>query len=648
MRKFPALVICLSFLLGSVSAARAQQSNLASTILYTADASAFPNVSAFMDVFDSQGVFASGLIPEAVTVVEDGHPLPAASLTEMAIPLQLVVAVNQGTPLDARNDNGISRYQRLEQILVQWAQSRPADLPDDYSLVSQAGSVISHASARDFAVGLNGFQPDFRTATPNLQSLAVAIDTVSEKTPRLGMKRAILFITPHMDDPNLASAMDQYIQRAVENNIHVFVWFVDAGTTFTTTSAAVFNNMAIKTGGTMFQFSGEERFPDPENYFSPLRRIYQLSYASRLKTAGEHGLSVQVKLSSGDLISGQQKFSVDVQPPNPFLVASFLQITRQAPPQDPFNTEVLLPASQKVEIIVEFPDGHKRPLTRTTLYVDGVIADQKTSEPFNVFTWNLSAYTASADHQIVVEAMDILGLSKSSMAVPITVTVIKPPGGPAGFLAKYRTPITFSSIILAGLVLFIILLSGRFRLPTLQAAQEARRVEADPLTQTVSAATAEPPAAPSDLPAATKPKKRRAASKKPAAQPRSKKEVKKEALASFMRISADGQIAAVAPIQVVEKEIVFGTDPVQCSQILDDPSISSVHARLRLTDDGGFLLQDNNSIAGTWVNYELVPREGYRLSNGDMVNFGQLVYRFMTAVPPVGSKPKITILNTEE
>lgn len=45
----------------------------------------------------------------------------------------------------------------------------------------------------------------------------------------------------------------------------------------------------------------------------------------------------------------------------------------------------------------------------------------------------------------------------------------------------------------------------------------------------------------------------------------------------------------------------FGTDPVQCTQILDDPSISSVHVRLQM-DDGGYLLQDNNLIAGTWVN----------------------------------------------
>jgi len=99
---------------------------------------------------------------------------------------------------------------------------------------------------------------------------------------------------------------------------------------------------------------------------------------------------------------------------------------------------------------------------------------------------------------------------------------------------------------------------------------------------------------------------------------------------------------------LIEKEITFGTDPVQCNQILDDPSISSIHARLRQTDKGGYLLQDNNSIAGTWVNYEPVLREGHRLMHGDMINFGQLTYRFMLKAPPAASTPKITVQNTEE
>lgn len=639
MRKLIALFLSLGLLLGAVPSVRAQQ-NLATATLYPADTSAFPTISAFLDVFDAQRIFASGLKLEAVTVIENGQPLPADSLTEIAIPLQMVVAVNQGTALDVRNANGFSRFQRVAQVIMQWAQSRPPDLPDDLSLVSQAGPVINHASAVDFIVGLSGFQPDMRAATPNLQSLATAIDTVNAQTPRLGMKRAILFITPQMDDPNLAALLEPYVQRAIESDIRIFIWYVDANTTFTNTSAAVFNNLAIQTGGAMFQYSGEERFPDLESYFSALRRTYILSYTSRVNTSGEYSLSAQVNLPSGVLTSTGQKFNVNVQPPNPFAVALPSQITRQAPQDDPFNREILLPASQEIEIIIEFPDGYARPLTRTTLYVDGLVADENTFEPFNLFTWDLNTYTSSGEHQIMVEAVDGLGLNKTSMPVSVTITVIKPPSGPAALLAKYRTPLTFGSIILAGLLLFLILLSGRFRIPSLRRAQEARRASTDPLTQPIRAGVED--AAPA--PAARKIKKRSILPKKTGAG--SKPVV--EAAASLIRINPDGQAAAAAPIQLIKKEIIFGTDPAQCSQILDDPSISSIHARLRQTDDGGYLLQDNNSIAGTWVNYEPVLREGCRLRHGDMVNFGQLTYRFMLKVPPAASKPRITVQNIEE
>ncbi|MBV5337377.1 MAG: FHA domain-containing protein, partial [Deltaproteobacteria bacterium] len=67
----------------------------------------------------------------------------------------------------------------------------------------------------------------------------------------------------------------------------------------------------------------------------------------------------------------------------------------------------------------------------------------------------------------------------------------------------------------------------------------------------------------------------------------------------------------------------------------------------RQTEDGGFLLLDTGSIAGTWVNYDPIPREGYRLVHGDMVNFGHLMYRFTLRALPVTSKPTITVQNIE-
>jgi hypothetical protein len=414
--------------------------------------------------------------------------------------------------------------------------------------------------------------------------------------------------------------------------VRVFVWFIDADQYFLTTSAAAFNNLAIQTGGSLFAYSGTQTFPDPEAYFAPLRSTYVLQYTSQLSAGGAHTLRVEVQSPEGRLVSIEQPFTVDIQPPNPIMVQPPLQITRQAPADDPFNTERLVPEQQAVEIIVEFPDGHPRPLVRTTLYVDGQIADENTAEPFDAFTWELTGYSTSGEHQLIVEAVDSLGLNKTSMSIPVTVTVIQPPRGLAAFLAKYRQPITIGAVSLAGLALLFVLLTGRLRLPSLRARQAERRASADPLTQ--------PVAIPLEETAPVKTRTRRSSTRKKAAPVQVKAA---DAPATLVRLTADGQPATANPLLLIENEIIFGTDPVQASLILDNPSISPLHARLKRTPDEGFVLSDGGSVAGTWVNYDPVPREGHRLQHGDVVHFGQLTYRFQLRTPATASEPTVVL-----
>lgn len=629
MRRLLAAAFVLSLLFGPLGSAQAQGQAVAD--FYPPDVSAFPTISAQLDVFDATGVFASGLQPAAVTVMEDDQPRPVDELIEQALPVQMVVAVNPGPPLDVRDGQGITRFQRLTQVLASWAQARPADLADDVSLVSIAGPVISHGTPLDFFNSLTAFQPDFRASTPNLQSLALAIETVSAQTPRPGMKRAILFITPHMDDPGIEATLQPLIERAVQNKIRIHIWFVDLETFFATTSAAAFNNLAMQTGGTLFTYSGTQQFPDPEVYFSPLRRIYTLKYTSAITTAGEHRLKVDVSLPAGLASSQERTFALDIQPPNPILVSPPQQITRQAPADDPYNAERLLPAEQALQIIIEFPDGLQRALVRSTLYVDGQLAAENTAAPFDVFAWNLSGYDRSGEHQLMVEVVDSFGLSKATISVPVSVTVIQPPQGIRAVFGKYRTPIMIGAVSLAGLALIIVLLTGRLRLPSMKARRAARKASSDPLTQPVQIVAVKPTAVESEKP------RRRKLWNVPASKPRPV-----DAPASLVRLTADGQPATGQPIPLVEKEMTFGTDPVQAGYVLDDPSISPLHARLKQTEDGGYLLADNGSVAGTWINYEPVPREGHRLNPGDVVHFGQLMYRFQLRTQSPVAQPKVT------
>ena len=355
-----------------------------------------------------------------------------------------------------------------------------------------------------------------------------------------------------------------------------------------------------------------------------------MKYTSGIQAGGDHTLAVEVALPAGKISSPEQPIQLDLQPPNPILVAPPPQITRQAPETDPFNTKLLVPEVQTLKIIVEFPDGHPRPLTRTTLYVDGQIVDENTAEPFDTFTWDLKGYQLSGEHQVLVEAVDSIGMSKAGMPIPITLTVIQPPRGVAALFARFRLPIIIGAVSLAGLALVFVLLTGRLKLPSLRARRKTREAHRDPLTQPV-AVNAEPP---------TSPHERVRRKKEAAANARTRIG---EASATLVNLTPDGQPTTRNPIPLIEKETLLGTDPVQCSEVLDDPSIAPIHARLKQTPEGDFILSDNGSVAGTWVNYEQVTREGRKLESGDMIHFGQLIYRFQLRTPPAVPQPRVLI-----
>ena len=624
-------VVVLGLLFMPPASARAQTSAYAEIAFV--DERGFPQIQALLDVYDENGKFVSGLTPGEIGLSEDGEPRPVDTLTESQGAVQFVVAVNPGPALAVRDANAIQRFTKIVDALRQWVETQPSDSRDNLSLISLSGSLITHAKPRDWFVSLDAFKPDFRNTTPNLQTLAIALETVAV-TPQPGIKRAVLFITPHMEDPNIDTTIGPLIQSAVDSKVRVFVWFVDGEPFFNSPSANAFRSLALQTSGSFFAFSGTETFPDLSADLAPLHRIYELSYPSALNTSGEHTLSLEVDSPQGTLRTREESFSVQIEPPNPILVSPPLQIKRQPSPTDPYNEEALIPDKQTLDILIEFPDGHLRKLKRTALYVDGQIVDENTAEPFETLTWDIRQYHESGQHEIVVEAEDVLGLQKSSIGIPISLTVIHPPGGIEGLLGRYRDYLVPGAMGVAGLALMVILLRGTVGSVLFKRRRLKRKQFEDPLTQPVVALT-EPPAPAKDAKKSkTTPRRSLWFRPKPALR-------LPDAPAYLTRLTNGGEPASVAPIPVLEKEMTLGTDPVQSLRVLDDPSISPLHARIKQNGEGAFHIYDHGSVAGTWVNYEPVTREGRRLVHGDRIHFGQLMYRFDLNRPPAASEPKI-------
>ncbi|MGD0877705.1 MAG: FHA domain-containing protein [Anaerolineales bacterium] len=614
MRRLLSVLLCVYLVFTGSTPARAQSQNpnTAHLSLYGLQTSNFPAISAGLDVFDSAGNDVTGLKPNSVTLLEDNKPRPLTLLQEVKVGVEFALALDPGPTFAFRDANAVTRYDKIVQILKSWIASHSDSLGDDLSLVPTYGTLSAHmTSTAAFLDALAAYLPNLNSITPSLNTLSSALDTVSELTSTAGMKKTVLYVT----SPTAVDAiptLQNLTERAVGLQVRVNVWIVASTDFFSSSGATALKDLAIQTGGQYVLFSGVEPLPGLETYFAPLRSTYQLTYNSGILSPGGHTLAAQTTLDGATVSSAPLSFSLDIEPPNPMLVAPPDQIVRQAPDTHTTATTAFLPNQQLIVIIVEFPDGRTRPLVSTTLFVDNQKVAENTAEPFDHFSWDLSGYATSGQHILSVEAVDSLGLSKTSLGVPVMVTVIKPQFGLLPFLSRNSPWVALIAIIFAGAVLGVILSGGRFKRSGRLADQAAT---IDPLTQPVEGETG---------------RHMRVPWKRPA----------RQSDAYLERLREDGQPMSAPAIPVLAPEMTFGSDPMQVTRILDDPSVSPLHARL-LQQAGEYILSDEKSVAGTWVNYDLLaaPR---RLQHGDLLQFGRLSYRFMLRTPPELSRPKTT------
>jgi hypothetical protein len=484
------------------------------------------------------------------------------------------------------------------------------------SFIPTGGTQVTHlGTTAAFSEALGAYAPDLNTLVSSPQTLSVALDAVSEPSSQPGRKPVVLYIT------NLPAAGDIPIlqnltQRAVASFIRVDVWIVTSQAFFSTSGATALKDLAIQTGGQSFPFSGAEQLPSPDTYLAPLRHTYQLEYSSGILTSGGHTLAAQVSLNGEPVTSTDLPFEMDVQPPNPILMAPPLQIVRTAPDARTTAVSSFIPTQQIISIIIEFPDKRTRPLVRTMLYVDGVLEAENTSTPFDQFAWDLKGYTTSAQHILTVEAVDSFGLSKVSLGVPVLITIVQPQVGLLPWLSRNSLWVALGAIFFAGGGLIVIL--TRSRVKNRRKAPTSRGARQDPLTQPVH------------------PERRRRGLNLARNNP------VKTSEAYLVRLKDDGQPFTAPAIPISTVDVIFGSDPIQATYILDDPSVSPLHARLK-EDHGEYILSDEKSVAGTWINYEQLtgPRS---LQHGDVIHIGRLSYRFMLRNPPELPTPRVTPL----
>jgi hypothetical protein len=297
----------------------------------------------------------------------------------------------------------------------------------------------------------------------------------------------------------------------------------------------------------------------------------------------------------------------------------------------------LSPDEHPLQVLVDFPDGRTRPLVVTRLYIDGQVVAENTQPPFDRFTWDLSDYTSSARHLLQVEAVDSLGLVGKSIETPVDIVVELPGANPLASLVQNAPEMLGLLIVLSGAVVFLVLVvTGKIRPHSLRmpaGSWRARRQKSGqavqqetPVKQAIMRVEADGRRFSGWVSRLHWPQRRLA----------------HQALAYLVPLPGSEEPTSRSPISIDASEVTLGSDRNLAVLVFDDLSVDALHARLTHQEDGSFLLTDQGSVAGTWINYTAVDREGTRLQHGDAIHIGRVGFQFKLRDPAMIRKPLIT------
>lgn len=560
------------------------------------DTQDFPTVRVLVSVKDNTGRRIPGLSASSFSAIEDDFLHSQVQVEEVLVGTRQVYVINTGPALRVRDSHGRTRFDFARSALVDLWRLPQASLVgvDDLSLLTGDGLLVQHSqAAATLASALAVAEPSFEDTGVGLDLLLRGLDFSADAGEGASKPGNLVFVTalvPSAEELSLANA----ISRAREGGTSVYPVLLAAPESLEDPAVEDLRQLAEATGGEFVFFNPEAGLAFLAERVLESRVQYLLTYQSQASRPGAHAVQVRVTGDGLEAISELRSFEVEVLPPEVAFIQPPLEILRQS--SDPqLEPRALPPTSQPLSLLITFPDRHPRELRSSALLVDGEIVAQNQRAPFDQFEWDLRDFTSDGQHVLSAVVQDSLGLEGASIDIPVEIrveaasrglTALRPAVGPLAAVA---------AVLVAGSVLTVGLLAlGRRSRP--ERAELAPKPRLNPLKRT-----------------------------------RMQKDPVGQAEAHLIPVVPRGPAVPLLGV-----DVVLGRDPSLAAIVLEDASVDGMHARLIRQAGGRYLLRDQGSIAGTWVNYHLVPQAGAVLEHGDLLQLGRVEFRFEV----VGEMPR--------
>ena len=548
------------------------------------DTQAFPTISLLVSVSDADGRRISGLTAESFQILEDDRPVDDLMVEEVLVGTRQVFVINTSPGLGVRDSHGFSRYDYAREELLDYWRDPDASLIgiDDLSLLTSDGLLIQHSNAAaELASALDAMDPSFEGSISGFDLLLLALDFSADPRESASVPSSLVFMTPLIETPRdlpIANA----IARAGDSGTAIYPVLFSNEEGLEQPEVEPLRELAASTGGEFIAFDPEAGMTEVADRILDQRYQYRVTFSSGADTPGTHLLQVQVREDDVQSSSPPVRYEIDVRPPEVAFIQPPMEIVRQTADLD-LAVEDISPTAFDLQILTTFPDGHTRDIERSTLLVDDEVVHVRREAPFDQFEWDISEIRQTGARTLKVRVEDTLGLTAETVEHPVLITVSLPEQGLSALRPALDSLLAVLAVIVAGMVLVIGLTTLIRRAPI---PETASGVRLNPV-QRARLQSSDPP----------------------------------EALLIPLRPSGD-------PVPLTGVDVVLGRDATLSAVVLDDPSVERMHARLIRQADGDYLLRDQGSVAGSWVNYELVSKSGQRLRHGDHIQLGRVEFRF--------------------
>lgn len=427
------------------------------------------------------------------------------------------------------------------------------------------------------------------------QLLRQGIDSISA-TPSEGRRSMMMVfsngIPSTVDSTKLQGAAD----LAKNNNISVFVIYF--GSSEKSAEAKNLKDTASRANWRYYWYTSLASIQSVYQQLGGFSKQYAITYRSKASASGDHKVRVAIRKANQSQVDvfTENQYSITLAPPQVAIVLPNPQgFSRKGDTWDTPITQTL-PASMPISYTVTWPDGHPRGLNKFAYTLDKGSEMSIASPASDIGSIDLNVTElGEGNHSLQIIGQDELGLTSEPNEISLRVKLEYPPAPLP--VQVYRTAGAYLPYLalLASLVLLMAAII------TYRKSQTVRTF----VTSTVKSAT------------------------EFFGRPQGQRKPAKAYL-----VGIGGEDASRGSIEIRGETTRLGRDDSVANIVLQDLTVSKLHAKIVEEQDGAFRIYDEGSKSGTFLNDEEVGMGGQWIRDGDTIALGKDEFKFKLKLGP--------------